>query len=489
MIRLVPFVSTLLLIFLLSGCSAWWVSRGEFRDELSIVEKKLDFITEEQKRLRSVEESITDISRQLEYLTGLKELAVDIDELKSLQDQLAELKKLLESNANNIEEGNKLSEQIFEKLDKIVSSNLQEFFFKKEIEGLKGQLESLQRRHETDFSYLENRIDKVNSLTATDTSFVSIDLFLAEVADIRSRIGQKEMEVKSPERIIYTVRAGDTLWDIAKAYGITVEELKVANPVIKDSTIYVGQEITIPVSLKSLLRPDILQSHFGLTYDFEPLVEAVISPFGSYDKGYANPGIDLKVPPSTTVKAILPGRVVLAEKLNDEYGNTVVIDHGDGMRTVYGKLNSITVEKGNFVLAGETIGETGKETPNLHVEIWMNDIPVNPADLLFENAGTFTVTMYTEWDDGKNPTSPSFKVTATGKYVKAYRTIAADPAVLPPGTVVYIPFFSNAPNKGFFVVEDTGSEIKGKRIDVYTHDIKAASGFKEELLVYVVKKP
>ncbi len=69
------------------------------------------------------------------------------------------------------------------------------------------------------------------------------------------------------------------------------------------------------------------------------------------------------------------------------------------------------------------------------------DVPVNPADIIFENVGTFEVTMYTEWDDAKNPTSPSFKMTASGDFVKGYRTVAADPVVIPLGSIVSYPVF------------------------------------------------
>jgi 3D (Asp-Asp-Asp) domain-containing protein len=78
---------------------------------------------------------------------------------------------------------------------------------------------------------------------------------------------------------------------------------------------------------------------------------------------------------------------------------------------------------------------------------------------------------------------------ASGNYVKGYRTISADPDYLPIGSIIYVPFFANSPNNGFFVVEDTGSAVIGKRIDIYTHDFDIAKNFKEELIVYLVNKP
>lgn len=75
----------------------------------------------------------------------------------------------------------------------------------------------------------------------------------------------------------------------------------------------------------------------------------------------------------------------------------------------------------------------------------------------------FEVTAYTANDPGMDGRG----ITSTGVKAKEWRTVAADPEVLPPGTVVYIPHFTGAPNGGKFVVEDTGSAIRGRRLDVY----------------------
>ena len=218
------------------------------------------------------------------------------------------------------------------------------------------------------------------------------------------------------------------------------------------------------------------------------MIDSIESTFGSYDHGYANPGMDFSIPPGTIIKSFLPGKVVLSKNWNDAYGETVVIDSGNGIRTWFSRLETRLVFEGEFVSPGDSIGISSQEKGNLHFEIWKENVPINPADVIFENLGTFEVTMYTEWDDGKNPTSPAFKLGSSGNYVKSYRTIAADTSVIPAGAVVFIPFFNSSPNRGFFVVEDTGSSVKGKRIDIYNHDIEIASKFHEELLVYVVKE-
>ncbi len=321
--------------------------------------------------------------------------------------------------------------------------------------------------------------------------YVTMTTFLGEISDIRSRLGAAAYETIEPMSYVsYIVKSGDSLWNIAQAYGVTVDQLKEMNPQVKNwDLIFRGDEIKIPLSLDNLMAKASIATHFGLNLGVDFLVDSIESNFGSYDYGYANPGMDLTVPPNSRITAFLPGKVILSERVNDLYGEMVVVDHGNNLKTVYARLGSRTVIKGDFVRVGDTIGLASDTKGNLHFEFWKADVPVNPADIIFDNVGTFEVTMYTEWDDAKNPTSPSFKMTASGDFVKGYRTVAADPSVIPLGSIVYIPFFSSSPNKGFFVVEDTGSSIRGNKIDVYTHDFNIASSFKEDLLVYVVKRP
>jgi murein DD-endopeptidase MepM/ murein hydrolase activator NlpD len=64
------------------------------------------------------------------------------------------------------------------------------------------------------------------------------------------------------------------------------------------------------------------------------------------------------------------------------YGNAVVVDHGDGLATLYAHQSSLAVSPGQSVATGEVVGyvgSTGYSTgPHLHWEVWVNGSPVNP---------------------------------------------------------------------------------------------------------------
>lgn len=107
-----------------------------------------------------------------------------------------------------------------------------------------------------------------------------------------------------------------------------------------------------------------------------------------YRWGRLHAGTDVGVPIGTTVRASRGGQVTVAGWVGG-YGNCVMIDHGDGVVTVYGHLNECLVSVGQYVNQGETIalsGNTGRSTgPHLHFEIRIGGAAVDPEPYL---AGT-----------------------------------------------------------------------------------------------------
>lgn len=98
-------------------------------------------------------------------------------------------------------------------------------------------------------------------------------------------------------------------------------------------------------------------------------------------------GVDLAAPQGTDIRAAEGGVVIVAEWWSG-YGNTVIIDHGDNVWTLYGHIRNggIKVEKGDKVKRGQKIaevGSTGNSTgPHLHFEVRINGSPVDPSPYL-----------------------------------------------------------------------------------------------------------
>jgi murein DD-endopeptidase MepM/ murein hydrolase activator NlpD len=96
-------------------------------------------------------------------------------------------------------------------------------------------------------------------------------------------------------------------------------------------------------------------------------------------------GIDFSSPTGTVVKAPAAGRVVLADDLYFT-GNTVVIDHGGAVYSVFAHLSAMTVAGDDAVEPGATLGRvgaTGRVTgPHLHWSVRLNGARVDPLSLL-----------------------------------------------------------------------------------------------------------
>lgn len=117
-------------------------------------------------------------------------------------------------------------------------------------------------------------------------------------------------------------------------------------------------------------------------------------------------------------------------------------------------------------------------------------VPKLDSDLSKLKAVEVTATGYFAGKEstGKNPDHPEYGITFSGIKVKrddkSLSTIAADPSVFPLGTVLFIPGY------GYGVVADTGSAIKGKKIDLYfdTKDQVYKEWGKKTVKVFIVKK-
>lgn len=183
-------------------------------------------------------------------------------------------------------------------------------------------------------------------------------------------------------------------------FSVDQKVLLVADYFPRDNMLYVDPrlmdpEITEPEDAKVLALTSVTTpiKHWD-GYFYKPLdrTDCTSSQFGSiraYNDSaytYSHSGSDFVVCASNlNIYAVAPGTVVLAEFL-DVRGNAVIIDHGWGVYSGYWHQSKLNVKQGDWVQAGQIIGEVGttgrSNGAHLHLEVWVGGIQVEPLDWL-----------------------------------------------------------------------------------------------------------
>jgi murein DD-endopeptidase MepM/ murein hydrolase activator NlpD len=224
--------------------------------------------------------------------------------------------------------------------------------------------------------------------------------------------------------IVYDVKLGDTVTDIAATYGIDPTEIVSFAPNGLDSPdmIVEGGVLVLPGGVPPPPPPPVVEETPAAveldpaTPEPAPATPAIpvavptpappppAAPPPAVSAGFIWPvngtlnsrfgprwgsfhsGIDLGAAYGTGVAAAASGQVVLASYSGYGYGNYIIVRHGDGSETLYAHLSSIWVSLGQYVGQGEIIGAVGCTGwctgPHLHFEVRIGGSPVDPLAYL-----------------------------------------------------------------------------------------------------------
>lgn len=201
------------------------------------------------------------------------------------------------------------------------------------------------------------------------------------------KAGQK---LHIPRTRRHAVQSGDTGFSISYKYAVSWEQIALANNVDPQAPVKVGQNLLIPTLLdppaaKPAALPAPAPAATASKARFAWPVSGPVRRDYSTGSNYHD-GLDISAPEGTTVRAAASGTVKFAGREKEQFGNLVVLDHGDGWYTAYGFLSRITVKQGAKVVPGERIGlvgSTGLAKGNeLHFEVRKDGKPVDPVDEL-----------------------------------------------------------------------------------------------------------
>lgn len=214
-----------------------------------------------------------------------------------------------------------------------------------------------------------------------------------------SEQGPKSAVPPSPEGVYHELQRGETVYQLARRYGVAVADILEANAIPDPQQIPVGTRLFIPGVTGPLAEPEEApalvrgcsppdevrreRQAVALQEDvrFEWPLRGIITTCFAPENGRTHDGIDISVSKGTPVRAAETGKVVYSAKLG-AYGNLVVVRHGGAFTSLYAHNLVNLVDAGDAVERGDVIaevGETGNASgPHLHFEIRRQRRPDNP---------------------------------------------------------------------------------------------------------------
>lgn len=195
--------------------------------------------------------------------------------------------------------------------------------------------------------------------------------------------------------IRHKVASGDTLASLAKKYGSDADEIASYNGLSRAEGLSSGETVIIPggelatkAPAKAKAAPKATASKIKTGGSLGAVLGTGNTASGA-SSSFANPapagrlsqgihgwnGVDLAAPSGSPINAAAAGTVIVSRVggWNGGYGNYVVIDHGNGVQTLYAHMSTDAVSVGDTVSRGQnigTVGNTGQSTGyHLHFEV------------------------------------------------------------------------------------------------------------------------
>ena len=213
--------------------------------------------------------------------------------------------------------------------------------------------------------------------------FVSLVCFLSLAGCGTTQVETKAAPVitaasSAQKGVYHKVRKGETVWRIAKSYGIALEDLVKANQISNDSVLDEGKMLFVPGALKLIdiyIPPDDPNAQEFIW----PARGKIIKYFGERNGEKISGGIEIQTAEDQDIVASRKGEVVFSDYLTG-YQYTVILDHKDGFYSVYGHNGKSLVEVGETVFKGQRVAQVGRFGPqtSLYFEIRKNDKADNP---------------------------------------------------------------------------------------------------------------
>jgi LysM repeat protein len=227
------------------------------------------------------------------------------------------------------------------------------------------------------------------------------------VAPFTLRAGQN-LKIIPPRTHI--VRVGDSIKLISQRYAVSPYQLAQLNNLEMPFELTVGQKLQLPISLdfgildngvsedsstniaitvptqKNHRRKKFVAPRLGSGGFSWPVQGEIITEFGPSARGVHNDGVNIAANLGAPVIVSANGTVAFVGDNIKNFGKLVLVKHDRGIITAYAHLDNISVNEGDVLAAGDTIGNVGStgrvSRPQLHFEIRKSRQPIDPRSLI-----------------------------------------------------------------------------------------------------------
>ena len=366
-------------------------------------------IKEAQKELDSLDDQVADKKAYSDALMKKIDLLQDkLDELESNRDDLqneidAVQKRIDETQAeiNKAEKEIEKKEQEFDGVYEEYCQRLRAMYISGNVSMLEVLLES------GDISSILTRAEMVKSVSEQDsatlddlmTKMEEINKEREELANNKIQLGKDKDSLNSRKQELQ--KSIDEYNSSKAELNAEVEECNAALASLDDKRSEVKETIDTNQEQKRQIEAEINNALSGSgsnkpgSGNYNPGTGQLAYPtsyrqisagYPNYSNGSYHGGVDWPCPTGTAVHASDSGVVVIAKKLTYSYGQYILIDHGNGLSTLYAHNSSLVVGVGDKVSKGQIIaysGESGNATgPHVHFEVRLNGTRVNPMSYL-----------------------------------------------------------------------------------------------------------
>lgn len=402
-----------LVLVLTAGVSSAFVAEAKSRSELESEKSKI------QSRINSTQSKLNSLSKQKkdtqEYINTLQEkislLQDKISNLESdksaLQSEIDATQAKIEKTAADIEETQRQIDQKQKEFDATYAEYCQRLRAMY-ISGSASTLEVLLTC--SDLSSLLTRSEMIKSVSQQDSA--TLDSLMKKMEEIeaqKQKLEEKRNQLNADKKSLETDKAAlqKNINDISSTKADLDSEAAECNAQMRKLSKQTSEyQEAIETDQKQLQQVQndiraaiaaagshgsgsISGSHGSgngrLRYPTDS--RSISAGYPNYSSGRYHGGIDFPVSTGSNVYAAASGTVILVKYLNYySYGRYLIIDHGDGLSTLYAHNSQILVSVGEKVSAGQVVaksGSTGNSTgPHCHFEVRVNGSRVNPLNYL-----------------------------------------------------------------------------------------------------------